>query len=236
MMIPVKIIRQLLILIILFFPFAGEAQKLRYGIELAPQISWLNTNDVAISNAGLLQGFSMGTNLEYSLSHWWKIQAGLELAINQGGKLQYHAAGNYLIHSELKIPVFNSGPVPIAAGNELRYELKTVAGNISLKRVLRSTETWKTFVEVPRLSLMKILSTRGAIFDNKEAIALNENIFPDVFPWQLAAGFAVGYERRFGRSAAWYLTAEWEKTLTDITRNGGLKTIQISSGDPFIRK
>jgi hypothetical protein len=208
-----------------------SAQALKIGFGIAPQVSWLSSNDASVKTAGAQLGFGMGINSEYELKNRWKIVSGASLALNQGGRLHYFTGGNIWPNSELKSPLLNSGPKPIPDHSALDYDLKYWTISLGLKRTISDKEDTKVFIEIPKFNFSKIFSARGAIL-NDELLTTDENVINELNSSQLGLSAAIGIEKRIGRSAFWYTSAEFLRSMQDLTRNNGYKSIRTSEGDP----
>lgn len=207
------------------------AQALKIGFGITPQLSWLTSNDASVKSDGAQMGFGMGINSEYELKNHWKVIAGANLALNQGGKLKYSTGGNIWPNSELKSPLLNSGPKPIPDQSSFNYDLKYWTISLGLKRTISDKEDTKIFVEVPKFNFSKIFSARGAIL-NEELLTTDENIISELNTSQIGLSASIGLEKRIGRSAFWYSNAEFLHSLRDLTLNNGYKSIRIHEGDP----
>jgi hypothetical protein len=207
-----------------------SSQALKIGFGVTPQISWLSSNDASVKSTGSQLGFGMGINSEYELKNRWKIIAGANLALNQGGKLRYSIGGNIWPNAELKSPLLNSGPKPIPDHSSFDYDLKYWTVSIGLKRTISDKEDTKVYVELPKFSFLKIFSARGAIL-NEELLTTDENIISELNPSQLGLSAAIGIEKRIGRSAFWYTSAEFLRTLQDLTHDNGYKSVRTYEGD-----
>jgi hypothetical protein len=227
-----KVESGILVFILLFVMGSLYAQKFAFGLSTSPQISWVQTNDASIQRATGNSGLGIGMSTEYDWKYAWKIVSSLDLALNQGGSLRYRYPGNYLRNSILKESIYNYGLAPQPAGSLLEFNFKTISYQLALKRIIRSNENWQTFIEIPRLSLLHIAAARGAIWYQGKEVARDENIEPDLYPWQVGMGLSFGFQRRFGRSALWQIRLEAMQTMTDLTKNNGLKANQLDAGDP----
>lgn len=209
-----------------------SAQALKIGFGVTPQLSWLTSNDASVKTAGSQLGFGMGINSEYELKNRWKIVAGANLALNQGGKLRYSIGGNIWPNSELKSPLLNSGPKPIPDHSSFDYDLKYGTVSLGLKRTISDKEDTKMYVELPKINFSKIFSARGAIL-NEELLTTDENIINELNPFQLGLSAAIGVEKRIGRLAFWYSSAEFLRTIQDLTKDNGYKSVRYHEGDPI---
>jgi len=208
-----------------------SAQALKIGFGVTPQLSWLTSNDASVKTAGSKLGFGMGINSEYELKNRWKIMAGANLVLNQGGILRYSIGGNIWPNSELKSPFLNSGPKPIQDHSSFDYDLKYWTISLGLKRTISDKEDTKVFIEIPKFNFSNIFSARGAIL-NDELLTEDENIINELNSSQLGISAAIGIEKRIGRSAFWYTSFEFLRTIQDLTHDNGYKSVITHEGDP----
>ncbi|MEP7269195.1 MAG: hypothetical protein ABI844_16360 [Saprospiraceae bacterium] len=226
-----RVVRVLFVSVFLSMNLAGFSQNFKVGFELSPQLSWLSTNDATIMSRGVHTGLGMGLFGEILLKHNWAWTNQAQLTLNQGGALSYKNGGNFWVNSELKFPNLNRGAKPIPDNSLLDYKLKYWSLNTGLKKVFSDDEETKVYIVFPKFNILKLIETRGSI-TNEEQLTSNENIIADMNRYQLGLSAAIGFEKRIGRSSAWYGSLDYMRTLTDLTRNGGYKSKLISFGDP----
>jgi hypothetical protein len=143
-----------------FFAFvlAANAQEesLRFGFQLSPTFSWMNTNTNKINSSGTNLGLKMAMIGEYYFAENYALTSGIGFAFNQGGTLQYELPGCYWRNSNLDLPAsfrsetFNCDSLP--AGVKLKYQLQYLEIPIGLKMRTREFGYVRYYLE-PALTL-----------------------------------------------------------------------------------
>ena len=118
--------KKIVIVLIIIFPISLAAQKMKMGILLNPQISWLTpAGSDNLSNKGSKFGFDIGLSVEKYFSDNYAILTGISLN-NIGGKISYT--------DSIEITLNNKDEVNIIEGeSEMNFNLQYIKVPIALK-------------------------------------------------------------------------------------------------------
>lgn len=144
-----------LVTALLAYVVSAQAQSMKFGVHVDPQISILGSNDNDVEAGAANIGFSFGVEGEYYFTdnENYALTFGAGFAFNRGGKLKYTYAGNLLSNSELDQAVFTNtaGENPaspegifLTAGTEIRYSANYLEIPVGLK--LRTNELGDSYM------------------------------------------------------------------------------------------
>lgn len=207
-----------------------DAQRLKLGLNSAPDISWISTNDITVKTSGAKLGYSMGVIADYLLKPRWSVELGSSLSLNQGGKIRYETGGNFWPLSELKFSKYNTGHKPLKDNTTLDYNLQFWSAHLGLKKHFREKQYSKMFLTLPSIHVMKLVNARGAIVQER-TVATNEDIKNDLRIYNMAVSSNIGLEKRIRPNTSVYASLEYMRFLSDLTLNNGYKSNLITVGD-----
>lgn len=228
-----KNITFLALLFVLGMCYSANAQNsIRFGFQLSPNLTWLNTNDNTILREGTNIGLRLGVMGEYYFAERYAITGGLGFAFGQGGNLVHERGGNFFPRSELTNPNLNSGAGSLPDGVELGYQIQYIEIPLGLK--LRTDEIGylRYFAEVPVFTLSFRAQSKGAITaQNIEEEDLDIN--RDITPINLSWGIGGGIEFSITSNAVLIAGIYYNNSFIDLTRDqNSITAIEfIDSGD-----
>jgi len=112
-----KKIAFIILLFILGFQSVAQAQNdIRFGFQVSPNFTWINSNDNTINRDGSNIGLKLGVMGELYFAERYALTGGLGFAFGQGGALTHETGGNFFKESDLSNPLLNVGQKPLPDG------------------------------------------------------------------------------------------------------------------------
>ena len=191
-------------------------QKVKLGLVLTPQISWLDCENPAITNESPALGISYGLLVDYFFSKNYAISTAL-LMSHTGGKLKFNDTG------------FRLNSNPVTPGQEIKYNLTYFELPIGLKL---KTKLFRRTVYYGQIGLTPMVNTRS-----RDQFC--HNLSDEVGLLNVAYHFGGGIEYSLGGdtflNSSVFLTKGIFDTLTNKTFNDKttLNTINIRVGINF---
>jgi hypothetical protein len=102
------------VIVLLTIAGRGISQELSFSVHADPIISWMGSNSSEYKNEGVKAGFSLGLNVLYYLNDNIAASSGIAF-LNAGGRQSA---------TEPHTMVFNNFTQMVAAGDEMKYDLK----------------------------------------------------------------------------------------------------------------
>jgi opacity protein-like surface antigen len=218
-----KNITFLTILFIAAFCSSIEAQNsIRFGFQVSPNLTWLNSNDNTISREGTNLGLRLGVMGEYYFTDRYAITGGLGFAFGQGGRLIHETGGNFFTESELTNPILNAGQKPLPDGVELGYKIQYIEIPLGLKMRTDEIGYLRYFAEIPIFTLGFRAQTKGSILTSdidEEDLDINKDVTPINFSW----GVGGGIEYSITSNAVLVAGIYYSNSFIDITDNDANK-------------
>jgi hypothetical protein len=205
-----------LVTALLAYVVSAQAQGMKFGVHVDPQISILGSNDNDVTAAGANIGFSFGVEGEYYFQDGenYALTFGAGFAFNKGGRLNYRYATRAFLSTELDRAVFrnedNEPPAIGATGialtenSTIRYSANVVEIPIGLK--LRTNELGdsylRAFFHLPLATFGIPVAARANITaetpSDEEILyagtSNGENIYSDINFIQISLGTGAGVE------------------------------------------
>ncbi len=193
------------------------SQDFRFGFQVSPTWSWMNTDETYINPNGSVLGLKLGAAGEYYFRENYAITGGIGFSFNTGGKLLFDNGGMLWTRTDLD-PTLQSLP----ANTTLKYNLQYVEIPMGLKMRTREFGYIRYFAEIPIITLGFESQARGTI----QAVGIDEtdklNIKKEVNGLALSWGFGGGIEYSVSQSTALIGGVYFQKMFTDVTDDNGL--------------
>jgi len=205
---------------------AQSQSDIRFGFQISPNLTWINSNDNTINREGTNIGLRLGVMGEYYFTERYAITGGLGFAFGQGGSLIHETGGNFFRESEISNPTLNSGDKPLPDGVELGYNIQYVEIPFGLK--LRTDEIGylRYFAEIPVFTLSFRAQSRGSIMGgeiNEEDLDINRDVTPINFSW----GVGGGIEYSITSNAVLIAGIYYNSSFIDITDNDAIQALEF---------
>lgn len=196
-----------------------EFTNLRFGAELSPFVSWMHTNDNTINTNGVNVGFRVGAIAEYYFAENYAIVSGLGMSFNNGGTLRHEVGGDLLARSEFSQEELHD----LDDGTDIKYRLRYLEIPIGLKMRTREFGYIRYFVNIPVFTLSTLVQARGDIMAPNVS-SNRENIYKDVFFFNLSWGLGGGFEYSFSTETSATFGLYYHQSFIDMTRDKGQKS------------
>jgi len=223
------------ITLIIFFAFFYQAiaqNDIRFGFQISPNLTWINSNDNTINRDGSNIGLRLGVMGEYYFADRYAITGGLGFAFGQGGGLKHDIGGNFFSESELSNPNLNSGQKPLPDGVVLGYKIQYIEIPLGLKMRTDEIGYFRYFAEIPIFTLGFRAQSRGSIEGtgiNEEDLDINKDVTPINFSW----GLGGGVEYSFTSNAVLIAGLYYNNSFIDLTDNNANQASgTFETGDP----
>ena len=203
-----------------------SAQDFRFGFQVSPNVSWINSNDNTITREGTNTGLKLGVMGEYYFTERYAITGGLGFAFNQGGTLMHEIGGNFFSESDLSNPALNTGDRPLPDNVMLTYKIQYVEIPIGLKMRTDEIGYFRYFAEIPIFPIAIRSQARG----NIEGGDINEtdlNINKDVTLFGLSWGLGGGVEYSISSNTAIVVGLYFQNGIIDVTDNSARQAITL---------
>ncbi len=204
---------------ILSAQFAGD---LKFGIQISPTFSGMNTSDNLINRDGTNLGLKLGVLGEYYLSETYSVHTGLGFHFNTGGTLFYEDRFERVsIWEESLGGTLANVPDSIAGGLSYKYDLQFL--EIPLGLTLRTREFgYIRYYVRPALHLGILTQARGSIknagfIDGSETFDLSKDVNSLNLSWSLGAGI----EYSISDNTALIAGLAYQAGFADVTRDKG---------------
>lgn len=207
-----------------------EFDEIRFGFELSPVISSMNTDDNRIGRNGSNLGLKLGTTGEYRFRENFALTGGFALAFNHGGTLLHEVGGNLLNDSDLdfQVDTLMVGYLPDMV--DIHYKLQYIEIPIGLKLYAKTESDWQYYVHFPQLIFGFNVQALADVEGGKGKTAINEDrlsVKKDVSFLNLSYGVGGGAIKELSSTTAITIGLAYQRTFTDVTGNNGTK----SNGD-----
>ncbi|HMG16422.1 MAG TPA: outer membrane beta-barrel protein [Saprospiraceae bacterium] len=205
----------LLFLSLVIFNIATAQEKLRFGFEVSPFLSWMSSDIKTVESQGGHLGLNIVADGEYKFGTNYAIRLGLGLSFAQGGSLKHNEIngfGNLFPNSNLSSPSLDS----IAHGTIVKYRIQYIEVPFALKMCTPEYGNYKFFAEVPSL-FIGFRTTAQADIGN----ATDENITRDAILINLGWGLGAGVEYSLNSSTSLLAGIYYQGGFTDVTKDDG---------------
>lgn len=204
----------------LWIPLSGQFERIRFGFQASPGISWLSSDDKLINTSGTNLGIRIGSIVEYYLNENYILTGGLQLHFNQGGQLLHDTGGNLWSESDLSDPSYSNFP----DGVKLRYHLQYLEIPFSFRMRTNEFGHWRYFVEAPILQINILTRARGDIEGPGIPMSLSEQIRDEVRLLGISYGFGAGGEYSLTENVSLITGLYYHRVITDVTDDNGRKS------------
>ncbi len=207
------------------------SQDFRFGFQVSPNRTWINSSDNTINAVGGNTGLKLGVVGEYYFDERYAITAGLGFAFNQGGTLKHDTGGNLFSESDLSNPNLNMGDKPLPDGVELTYKIQYVEIPVALKMRTDEMGYFRYFAEIPIFPTAIRTQARGnikgvdsqGISIKSEDLDINKDVTLFSFSWGIGAGVEYSISSNTALVAGLY----FQNQLIDFTDNSATKATEL---------
>lgn len=212
--------KKIVIALFFFWGFQqlGLAQEgdLRFGFQLSPSFSWMNTNDTRINRSGTNLGMKLGMLAEYYFRENYAFSTGIGFAFNHGGTLLFEYGGSYWKNSNL-----GSSLDTLPDGVKLKYNLQFVEIPATIKMRTREFGYMRYFLE-PGITIGLRSQARGSITGRGIGDQADKfDIRRDVNGLNLAWGIGGGVEYSLTETTSLVAGLGFQVGFADITEDKG---------------
>ncbi|MEM9920129.1 MAG: outer membrane beta-barrel protein [Bacteroidota bacterium] len=196
----------------------GQAQDFRFGFQLSPTFSWMNSDDNKINGNGTNLGLRLGMLGEKYFRENYALLFGIGFAFNQGGTLKHEVGGNLWPNSNLSEEFLNGMDDALPNGVNLKYGLQYIELPFALKMRTNEFGYMRGFFEIPRLTLGINTQARGAI--NGIGVDVEkEKIEKDVNFLNISWGIGGGIEYQLGDNTSLVGGLFFQQGFLDVTKD-----------------
>ena len=214
------------LLICLFIVTSYAQREVKFGVQLSPTFSWMNTSYTKINPNGTNLGLKLGMIGEYffNAGDEYSLVTGIGFHFNAGGTLFYESTIDTVsIWTEANIP----GDNVYEGETSFKYSLQYVEIPFGLKLRTRDFGHIRYYVE-PHMALGFRTQARGNI-ENDAAIDPEEayNIQTGVNLFNLSWGIGGGVEYSLSESTSLFGGLGFQSGFADVTKDK--KTTLVSN-------
>ncbi len=207
----------------------AQDQSFRFGAQVSPTWSWMNTTDKKLDGLGSNWGLKLGMLGEFYFAPNYAIITGLGFGFNQGGTLQNgYSQASLWKDSDLSDEKYRV----VGQDAKLHYRLRYIEVPFGLKMRGGSGEDnpLKFYAEIPVFTLGFLTKALGDIrgTDNNTE---DEDIRDDVKGLSLSWGLGAGIEYEFASSTLVTAGLSFQQQFTDVTGTG---RVQKSAGADLV--
>lgn len=201
------------------FSLTAEAQgDLRFGVQVSPTFSWLDSDDKFVNSNGTNLGLRLGLFGEYYFQENYAFTTGLGFAFGQGGTLLYDDPGIFWTQTD-ELPVDLEG-VTLPAGAELKHRIQYIEIPAGLKLRTREFGYFRGFAEPQIVFGFK----SKALGDLTASGGINEtdlNIKKEINGLAMSWAFGIGGEYSVSTATAIIGGLYYQRIFTDVTDDNG---------------
>ena len=198
----------------------------RIGLQASPTFTWLDTDDKFINANGQNLGLRFGVKFDYFLNpKFLAFSTGINLGLNQGGRLLHDFGGNLLKNSKFSSP-FDSLP----NGTNIRYHINYVEIPAGLHAHVEINPI-RGYLEAGFNFSFPYNAAKGDITGSNIKLE-GENIRKDVTSFQISWGLGGGIEYQIrgkstggGAALDFIAGVSYSQGVIDVTRNNGEKIV-----------
>ncbi len=204
---------------------------IRFGFQVSPNLTWINSNDNTINRDGSNIGLKLGVMGEYYFAERYAFTGGLGFAFGQGGNLVHETGGNFFSKSKLNNPNLNEGgPMPLPDDVNLGYKIQYIEIPVGLKMRTDEIGYFRYFAEIPIFNLSFRAQSRGSILGG-QIDETDLDINKDVTPINLGWGLGGGVEYSITSNAVLIGGLYYHNSFIDMTDNDATKATFVDGGD-----
>lgn len=198
---------------------SAQETSFRFGVQVSPTWSWMNTSDKRLDGSGTNIGLKLGMQGEFYFAPNYAIITGLGFGFNQGGTVQNgYPKADLWKDSDLEDVRYHS----IDQDGKFHYRLRYIEIPFGLKMRGGTGEDnpLKFYAEVPVFTLGFVTKALGDIRGTQDQNTVDENIRKDVKGISLSWGLGAGIEYEFASSTTAVAGLTFQSNFTDITGTG----------------
>ena len=188
---------------------------LRFGFQLSPSFSWMNTNTSKINPSGTNLGLKLGMTGEYYFRENYAFTSGIGFYFNNGGTLLHDFGGSYWPNSELP-----SSLDTLPNNVKLKYSIQNLEIPVGLKLRTREFGYLRYFME-PAITIGLKTQARGTIEGTGVQSDDKYNIRREVNLLNLAWGITGGVEYSISDNTSLIAGLGFQVGFTDVTDDKG---------------
>ncbi len=182
--------------------------EIRFGVQVSPNIAWMNTDNNTINNNGSNFGLKLGVLGEYYFHERYALMSGIGFAFNHGGTLLYDESDEWWNRSE------KNGHTVLDPLSNLEYQIQYVEIPFGLKLKTKDFGHMRIYMELPVFTLGINTQARGTI----ESLGVDKtDIKKEVNTLNLAWGVGGGIEYDVSSSTVLMFGLGYQQYFTDIT-------------------
>ncbi len=190
---------------------------IRFGFQMSPAVSWLNTDNNKINSSGPNIGLKLGLQGEYYFRDNYAITSGIGFHFNAGGTLLHQYGGVYWTRTDLP-----TGLDTMSNDVKLKYSVQYVEVPIGLKMRTKEFGFFRYFLD-PAITIGFKTQARGTITDSGKIGDEDEkyDIRQEVNGLNLCWGLTGGAEYNIGENSTLVFGAGFQIGFTDVTDDNG---------------
>lgn len=186
---------------------SGESKGFRFGLQFSPHLDWTKAQDKHTTSSGVKVDFNYGLVADFSIALRYAVSTGINIS-------QYST----IIRHEDTLTMFNSFPNDsFRLGTKASYKLQYI--DIPLVLKLKTNEIgYVTYFGQFGFDLSVCTKSRGDISDNSGVRNKDdENLGPDISPFNLALNIGGGIEYSLSKSTAFITSLSFHNGFLDIS-------------------
>ncbi len=202
-------------------PAKAQIEDIQFGFHLSPAFSWMQTNDPDIKGRGSNMALSLGLMGEYPWQDNVSLIGGINVNLNQGGRLVFKEGGNFFPRSSFNNPKLNTGEKPLPDGVEVKYSFSAIEIPFGLKMKTQPMRDLTYFAELPVFSIGMVTSAKADIAGSGIS-ADDEDIGADFRNLYLSWRVGIGAEYQTASNAILVGGIHFQRGISDMTRDKGV--------------
>lgn len=187
---------------------SGESKGFRFGLQFSPQLCWIKNQDKLTNASGVKFGFNYGLIADFSLAQRYAFATGINISQNSGT----------IQHNDTVM--FNSfDKDTFLIGTKVNYA-KIQYIEIPLVLKLKTNEIgYLTYFGQFGFNLGVCTGVKGSISDplNSTHNKVDENLGPDISPFNLSLNIGAGIEYSLSKSTAFVTSISFHNGFLDIS-------------------
>ena len=196
--------------------------QFRFGLNLSPSISWINTDDNRISRDGTALGIKIAAQAQYFFAPNYAIETGIGFHFNTGGTLLSRYPGRFFDESLGTNSPYNSPGGTPTGDVRLDYSITYLEVPFALRLHTREFGFVRYYVQAPAFTLgIRTGATAnisgGGINVKEEDLDITKEVTPFALSW----GFGGGAEYEVGGGTVLIAGLQFQRVFTDVTKDGG---------------
>lgn len=211
-----KIIAVAAFLCIALTQLSAQFEDVRFGFQLSPAFTGMNTDNKNINRNGTNLGLKLGMLTELYFRQNYAISTGIGFAFNHGGALTYEYGGKYWVQSDL-----GPGLDTLPAGVKLKHSLQFIEIPLLVKMRTREFGRMRYFLEPGVFFNFKSKSTGSIEGRGIGSDAEKINIKKDINGISMLWGLNGGLEYSLAETTSLVAGIGFQSGFTDLTEDKG---------------